>query len=101
MSLITGYAYILGLTFAVMDPDFLLDPSNDAGGYAIGQLFFQVFKDRYGSGTGGVLCLGIVAVAIYLCCMNALTSASRLVFISNFTIVTGYKESNKDFLQRI
>lgn len=79
LSLITGYAYIMGLSFVLVDPDFLLDPSNDAGGYAIGQLFYQVFKDRYGSGTGGLLCMGVVAVAIYLCCMNALTGFSRYV----------------------
>jgi hypothetical protein len=45
-TLVLGYAYIMGITFVVMDPDMLLDPGNDAGGYAIGQLFYQVFKDR-------------------------------------------------------
>lgn len=69
----------MGLSFVLVDPDFLLDPNNDAGGYAIGQLFYQVFKDRYGSGTGGLLCMGVVAVAIYLCCMNGLTGFSRYV----------------------
>lgn len=64
-TIILGYAYILGITFAVIDPDMLLDPANDAGGYAIGQLFYQVFKDRYGSGTGGIVSLGVVAVAVY------------------------------------
>ncbi|KAG0581342.1 hypothetical protein KC19_4G243800 [Ceratodon purpureus] len=80
VSIVLGYAYIMGITFAVMDPDMLLDPANDAGGYAIGQLFYQVFKDRYGTGTGGIFCMGIVAVAVYLCCMSCITSNSRMTY---------------------
>ena len=60
-----------------IDPAASLDPGNDAGGYAVAQLFYQVFKDRYGSGTGGILCLGIIAVAVVLCGAGCILSNSR------------------------
>ena len=72
-----GYAYILALCFVTVDPAALLDPGNDAGGYAVAQLFYQVFKNRYGSGTGGIVCLGVVAVMIYLGGAAAILSSSR------------------------
>ena len=77
ISLVVGYAYILALSFVVIDPAALLDPGNDAGGYAVGQLFYQIFKDRYGSGTGGILCLGVIAVAIYFASVACVLSNSR------------------------
>ncbi|KAG0615789.1 hypothetical protein M758_5G067200 [Ceratodon purpureus] len=80
ISLVVGYAYILALSFVVIDPAALLDPGNDAGGYAVGQLFYQIFKDRYGSGTGGILCLGVFAVAMYFAAVACVLSNSRMVF---------------------
>lgn len=77
ISLVVGWGYILGLCFVVIDPAALLDTSNDAGGYAVAQVFYNVFRDRYGSGTGGIVCLGIVGVAIFLCGMSSMTSNSR------------------------
>lgn len=77
MAFVVGYAYILGLAFVVIDPAALLDPGNDAGGYAVAQLFYQVFKDRYGSGTGGVVCLGVIAGVVYLCGVSCVVSNSR------------------------
>nr|PNR55339.1 hypothetical protein PHYPA_006236 [Physcomitrium patens] len=61
---IVGFTYIMGITFVVIDPDKLLNPANDAGGHAIGQLFYQVFMDRYGRGRHGVVCLEIVEPSI-------------------------------------
>lgn len=55
----------------------LLDENNDAGGYAIAEIFYQVFKSRYGNGVGGIICLGVVAVAIFFCGMSSVTSNSR------------------------
>jgi hypothetical protein len=78
IAIIVGYAYVLGLSFVVIDPAALLDPANDAGGYAVAQFFYQVFKDRYGSGTGGVVCLGVVSGAVFLCGVSCVTSNSRL-----------------------
>ena len=74
-----GWGYILALAYTVMDPSSLLDPANDAGGYAVAQLFYTIFRDRFGSGTGGIVCLGINAVAIYLGGLACVTSNSRSV----------------------
>ena len=72
-----GWGYILGITFAVKDIPYLLSPDNDAGGYAIAEVFYLAFKSRYGSGVGGIICLWIVAIAIYFCGMGSMTSNSR------------------------
>ncbi|XP_024516104.1 amino-acid permease BAT1 homolog isoform X2 [Selaginella moellendorffii] len=80
ISVIVGWGYILGITFAISDIGFLLDPNNDAKGYAVAQLFYTIFKDKYGTGTGGIVCLGIVAVAIFFCGMSSVTSNSRMAY---------------------
>uniref|UniRef100_A0A0E0C4H5 Amino acid permease n=1 Tax=Oryza meridionalis TaxID=40149 RepID=A0A0E0C4H5_9ORYZ len=80
ISIIVGWGYILGITFAVKDIPYLLSPDNDAGGYAIAEVFYLAFKSRYGSGIGGIICLGIVAVAIYFCGMSSVTSNSRMAY---------------------
>ncbi|XP_047054418.1 amino-acid permease BAT1 homolog [Lolium rigidum] len=80
ISIVVGWGYILGITFAVNDIPSLLSPDNDAGGYAIAQVFYQAFKSRYGSGVGGIVCLCIVAVAIYFCGMSSVTSNSRMAY---------------------
>ncbi|BBM98586.1 choline transport protein [Marchantia polymorpha subsp. ruderalis] len=80
ISVIVGWAYIVGITFAVVDPVRLLDKGNDAKGYAIAQVFYDVFNNRYGDGTGGILCLGVVAVAVFFCGMSCVTSNSRMVY---------------------
>ncbi|RVX12720.1 Amino-acid permease BAT1 [Vitis vinifera] len=67
ISVIVGWGYIIGITFAVTDISYLLSSTNDAGGYAIAEVFYQAFKSRYGSGVGGIICLGVVAVAIFFC----------------------------------
>jgi hypothetical protein len=61
----------------VTDIPYLLNPDNDAGGYAIAEVFYMAFKSRYGNGVGGIICLGVVAVAIYFCGMGSVTSNSR------------------------
>ncbi|CAN4121765.1 unnamed protein product [Withania somnifera] len=80
ISVLAGWAYILGITFAVTDIPHLLDKNNDSGGYAIAQIFFDVFKSRYGSGVGGIVCLGVIAVAVFFCGMSSLTSNSRMAY---------------------
>lgn len=77
ISLLVGWAYILGITFAVADIPHLLNKNNDTGGYAIAQIFYDAFKNRFGSGVGGILCLGVIAVAVFFCGMSSLTSNSR------------------------
>ncbi|RCV26117.1 hypothetical protein SETIT_5G219700v2 [Setaria italica] len=80
ISIVVGWGYILGITFAVKDIPYLLSPDNDAGGYAIAEVFYLAFKSRYGNGVGGIICLGIVAVAIYFCGMSSVTSNSRMAY---------------------
>ncbi|RAL49256.1 hypothetical protein DM860_017536 [Cuscuta australis] len=80
ISIIFGWGYLLGITFAVTNIPFLLDKHNDAGGYAIAEIFYLAFKNRYGSGAGGIVCLGVVAVAIFFCGMGSVTSNSRMAY---------------------
>jgi amino acid transporter len=80
LAVITGWAYIVAVTFAATNIPYLLDTSNDAGGYAIAEIFYLTFKNRYGSGVGGIICLGVVAGAAYLCGISCVTSNSRYPF---------------------
>ncbi|CAJ1977475.1 unnamed protein product [Sphenostylis stenocarpa] len=80
ISIIVGWGYILGITFAVTDIHYLLSEDNDAGGYAIAEVFYLAFKKRYGNGTGGIICLVIVAVAIFFCGMSSVTTNSRMAY---------------------
>ncbi|KAB5538154.1 hypothetical protein DKX38_015687 [Salix brachista] len=80
ISVIFGWLYLLGITFAVTNISSLLSEDNDAGGYAIAEIFYQAFKGRYGNGVGGIICLGVVAVAIFFCGMSSVTSNSRMVY---------------------
>ncbi|KAJ0692877.1 putative amino acid/polyamine transporter I [Helianthus annuus] len=74
ISIIVGWGYLIGITFVVTDIPSLLSPDNDA---AIAEMFYQAFKSRYRSGTRGIICLLVVAVAIFFCAMSSLSSNSR------------------------
>ncbi|KAA8529101.1 hypothetical protein F0562_034100 [Nyssa sinensis] len=80
ISIVVGWGYLLGITFAVTNIPYLLSEDNDAGGYAIAEVFYQAFKSRYGNGVGGIICLGVVAVAIFFCGMSSITSNSRMAY---------------------
>ncbi|KAJ4709860.1 amino-acid permease BAT1-like [Melia azedarach] len=80
ISIIFGWGYLLGITFAVTNIPYLLSEDNDAGGYAIAEIFYLAFKNRFGSGVGGIVCLGVVAVAIFFCGMSSVTSNSRMAY---------------------
>ncbi|OIW06956.1 hypothetical protein TanjilG_18344 [Lupinus angustifolius] len=80
ISIIVGLGYMLGISFAVTDIPYLLSEDNDAGGYAIAEIFYLAFKRRYGHGLGGIVCLVIVAVAIFFCGMSSITSNSRMAY---------------------
>ncbi|KAJ8758528.1 hypothetical protein K2173_000249 [Erythroxylum novogranatense] len=80
ISAIFGWFYIVGVTFGVANISDLLSKDNDAGGYAIAEIFYSAFKNRYGSGVGGIICLGVVSVAIFFCGMSSVTSNSRMVY---------------------
>lgn len=81
ISILFGWGYILGISYAVTDIPSLLSETNNSGGYAIAEIFYLAFKNRFGSGTGGIVCLGIVAVAVFFCGMSSVTSNSRYIFM--------------------
>jgi amino acid transporter len=73
-----GWVYLVALTSAVTDDiPYLLDAGNDAGGYAVAQALYDAFRRRFGSGVGGIVCMGIVAVAVFICGSTNVTSDSR------------------------
>ncbi|MED6221196.1 Mitochondrial branched-chain amino acid (BCAA) aminotransferase [Stylosanthes scabra] len=80
ISIVVGFFYILGITLAVTDIPYLLSADNDAGGYAIAQIFYMAFKKRYGHGVGGIICLTVIAVAIFFSGMGSVTSNSRMAY---------------------
>ncbi|XP_010554158.1 PREDICTED: amino-acid permease BAT1 [Tarenaya hassleriana] len=80
ISILFGWGYIVGISYAVTDIPYLLSESNNSGGYPIAEIFYMAFKNRFGSGTGGILCLGVVAVAIFFCGMSSVTSNSRMAY---------------------
>ncbi|CAO2167694.1 unnamed protein product [Urochloa humidicola] len=73
-----GWIYLVALTSVVTDIPYLLDPSNNAGGNAVAQMFYDTFHRRYGTGVGALVCLGAIAVNIFLCGVANITSDSRL-----------------------
>lgn len=78
LSSVFGWVYLLALTSVVTDIPYLLDTSNGAGGYAIAQALYDTFRRRYGTGAGGIACLVIIAVAVFLCGTACVTSNSRM-----------------------
>jgi len=74
----------LGISYAVTDIPSLLSETNNSGGYAIAEIFYLAFKNRFGSGTGGIVCLGVVAVAVFFCGMSSVTSNSRYIYTFMF-----------------
>jgi hypothetical protein len=40
VSFVVGLAYILALLFSIQDPSYVVDTSNETGGYAGAQVFF-------------------------------------------------------------
>ncbi|XP_022544227.2 amino-acid permease BAT1-like [Brassica rapa] len=80
ISILFGWGYIRGISYAVTDIPYLRSETNNAGGYAIAEIFYLAFKSRSGSGTGGIVCLGIVAVAVFFCGMSSVTSSSRMAY---------------------
>ncbi|EOA23786.1 hypothetical protein CARUB_v10017000mg [Capsella rubella] len=80
ISILFGWGYILGISYAVTGIPSLLSETNNSGGYAIAEIFYLAFKNRFGSGTGGIVCLGIVAVAVFFCGMSSVTSNSRMAY---------------------
>ncbi|KAL6613820.1 hypothetical protein ACP70R_036090 [Stipagrostis hirtigluma subsp. patula] len=77
LSSVFGWIYLVALSSLMTDIPYLLSPDNDAGGYAVAQSLYNTFHRRYGSGVGGLMCLGVIAIATFLCGSACITSNSR------------------------
>uniref|UniRef100_A0ACD5XFY4 Uncharacterized protein n=1 Tax=Avena sativa TaxID=4498 RepID=A0ACD5XFY4_AVESA len=100
-----GWIFLVALTSIVTDIPYLLDPANDAGGYAVAQALYTAFDRRYGSGVGGLVCVAMVAVGIFFAGAMCIASNSRfghqsqhpfleLLALNNITIL--YTRKSKD-----
>ncbi|XP_020168045.1 amino-acid permease BAT1 homolog [Aegilops tauschii subsp. strangulata] len=73
-----GWIFLVALTSIVTDIPYLLSPDNDAGGYAVAQALYAAFDRRYGSGVGGLVCVGVVAVGVFFAGAMCIASNSRM-----------------------
>uniref|UniRef100_A0A0D9VA54 Amino acid permease n=1 Tax=Leersia perrieri TaxID=77586 RepID=A0A0D9VA54_9ORYZ len=78
LSTMFGWIYLVALSSIVTDIPYLLSSDNDAGGYGIAQALYTSFHRRYGTGVGALACLGVIAVAVFLCGSACITSNSRM-----------------------
>uniref|UniRef100_J3L7R9 Amino acid permease/ SLC12A domain-containing protein n=1 Tax=Oryza brachyantha TaxID=4533 RepID=J3L7R9_ORYBR len=84
LSTVFGWIYMVSLSSTATDIPYLLSPDNDAGGNAVAQALYAAFHRRYGTGLGGILFLGIVAVAVFLCGVACVTSnSSSCMLVTN------------------
>ncbi|CAL5222699.1 g5101 [Coccomyxa viridis] len=60
---VLGGGLVLVLLFCIQDPDNLL--TGEAQGYAAAQIFYDVFKGRFGNGAGGIVLLGIPLLSFF------------------------------------
>ena len=60
---------------AMQDPTDLF--TGNANGYISGQIFYDVFQARYGSGQGGVVAMGIPLIGALGCGALSVASNSR------------------------
>eukprot|EP00897_Mesotaenium_endlicherianum_P009494 jgi/Mesen1/8573/ME000497S07976 len=77
---VVGFLFSISLLLCTRDPALATDPANEAGGYASAQVMWDVFFERYGSGTGGIILMQVVTIASFFCGMAALASCSRMNF---------------------
>lgn len=68
----------------LQNPDDLLFTSDASLGYGAaggqyisGQIYYTAFQARFGHGGGGVVAMGIPAIAMFLCTCSSVTSNSR------------------------
>ena len=80
ISITVGWGYIIYIIFAVTSIPYILSESNDAGGYAIAEMFYQAFKTRYGNGIGGIICLVLISDSLISLHISSLLCNSSLCF---------------------
>ncbi|KAK9915256.1 hypothetical protein WJX75_006770 [Coccomyxa subellipsoidea] len=77
-SAVVGWGYILALLFSIQDVANLT--AGNANGYTSGQIFYDAFYARYGTGTGAVVAMGIPLIAMFFCGASSVTSNSRMLW---------------------
>ncbi|KAK4572706.1 hypothetical protein RGQ29_030937 [Quercus rubra] len=76
-----GWAYILALTFCIQDPAYLFDTNNETAGALVpAQIIYDVFNQRYHSGTGAIIILCIIWGTFFFCGLSVTTGAARVVY---------------------
>ncbi|GIL66299.1 hypothetical protein Vafri_19898 [Volvox africanus] len=78
-----GWSWVLSLLFCVSNLKQVLGSDeipSQADGDPIAQIFWNAFKQRTGSGTGGIIMLMIPLGGIYFCAHSTLTYVSRILF---------------------
>ncbi|GLC56117.1 hypothetical protein PLESTB_001066200 [Pleodorina starrii] len=81
--IVVGWSWVVSLLFCVTDLNQVLglnDIPSQADGQPIAQIFWNAFKQRTGSGTGGIVMLLIPLGGIYFCAHSTLTYVSRILF---------------------
>ncbi|KAK9797842.1 hypothetical protein WJX73_009227 [Symbiochloris irregularis] len=74
-----GGVFLVAVLFCIQDSDALFY-SSATNGYALGQMFFDVFHARFGSGMWSVPVLVICTVAGIMTTIACITCASRMMF---------------------
>ncbi|CAK0780294.1 hypothetical protein CVIRNUC_005001 [Coccomyxa viridis] len=89
-SAVVGWGYIMALLFSIQDPTDLA--TGNANGYMIGQIYYDAFNARFGTGTGGIVAMGIPMIAMFFCGGSSVTSNSRMLWsFSRDGALPGYK----------
>ncbi|MEW5314028.1 MAG: hypothetical protein WDW38_005556 [Sanguina aurantia] len=82
-SSVFGLAYILAMLFSISDPAWVIDPSNNAGGYAAAQIYFDAVNGHIGGTAGkwgGIALLMVPLGAMFFCGLSCVTGNSRMLY---------------------
>ncbi|KAK9814007.1 hypothetical protein WJX73_008888 [Symbiochloris irregularis] len=84
-----GGVLLLAVLFCIQSPDNLMY-SSATSGYALGQMLFDVFNARFGTGIGAVSALSVCILAGIMTTIACITSTSRMMLtISRNTFEPG------------
>lgn len=83
---IMGLLYVLALVFSIQNPADLFTgnpntaPYGNANGYITGQIYYDAFYARFGSGVGGIIAMGIPLIGNFCAASNSVASNSRMLW---------------------
>ncbi|KAK9908694.1 hypothetical protein WJX75_001534 [Coccomyxa subellipsoidea] len=73
-----GLSYMLTLLFCIQDPSMVM--TGNAQGYPVGQIFYDAFKARFGSGTGGIIMMIVPLVTTFNSSVLSLVTNARMMW---------------------